>query len=242
MTSAHRTRIKICGVQDVETALHAAQLGVDAIGLVFYERSPRHVELAQAAAIVKAMPAYVSVVALLVDAETEFVQQLLSQVHVDMLQFHGNETPEACERYQRPYVKAIPMGTVMSSGSTPEAGDPESHAWINYCQQYPAARGYLLDSHAAGEMGGSGQTFDWAELQQQRVHSPEHVNHWLERVVLAGGLRADNVAAAIEQVRPGAVDISSGVESAPGVKDWQKMADFVSAVNAADAKLESATK
>lgn len=202
-----RTRVKICGVTRPEHARDAAHLGADAVGLVFHERSPRAVDRATAQAVIDALPPFVTVVALFQDPQAAFVRQVLSELRIDLLQFHGDEAPEFCEGFHRRYIKAIPMG---------ESGDPK--AWV---ARYPSAVGFLLDSHSRGTSGGSGEVFDWA-----RVPHDAGVP-----LIMAGGLSPDNVGDAVKQARPFAVDVSSGVESAPGVKDPQLMAAFINEVS-----------
>jgi len=204
-----RTRVKICGITRPEDALVAAELGVDAIGLVFYPRSPRYVEASLAAEIISAIPPFMTTVALFLDARPDFIQQVLNTVPVDLLQFHGDECPADCGNYGRPYIKAIGM-----------KGGVNAHA---YADAYPDAQGYLLDSHAVGEAGGTGERFDWASVP--KLNKP---------MILAGGLRPDNAAEAVRLARPYALDISSGVELSPGVKDKDMMKDFISEVKKAD--------
>jgi phosphoribosylanthranilate isomerase len=204
-----RTRVKVCGITSPEDALAAAELGVDAIGLVFYPKSPRYVEASRASEIIAALPPFVSTVALFMDAQAAAIRSVLDQVPVDVLQFHGDECPADCVQYGRPYFKAIGM-----KGNTNIQ---------SYAATYPHAQGYLLDSHAPGEAGGTGQSFAWGEM-------PE-----LPRaMILAGGLRPENVAEAVRSVRPYAVDVSSGVESSPGIKDKSLMKAFISEVRKAD--------
>lgn len=204
------TRIKCCGMTRVEDALLAAQLGADAIGLVFTARSKRRVSLEQARAIRQALPPFVDAVALFMDDEAAFVADVIAAVQPDLLQFHGSEPDAWCAQFGRRYLKAIAMGE--GAGALPRLRD------------YPGAAALLLDGHAAGEAGGSGKAFDWS-LMPRDLAQP---------VILAGGLHADNVGAAIRAARPWAVDVASGVESAPGIKDAAKLAAFVAAVRAAD--------
>ncbi|MEN8207451.1 MAG: phosphoribosylanthranilate isomerase, partial [Pseudomonadota bacterium] len=187
--------------------LTAAALGVDAIGLVFYAKSPRYVEIEQAASICRQLPAFVTTVALFMDAEPAQVNEVINQVRVDLLQFHGTEDPAYCSQFARPYFKALGMG-----------GDGSS-TLIETSREYSDARGVLLDSHMQGAAGGSGETFDWAQLPQ--LDKP---------VILAGGLNVDNVADAIRQVQPYAVDVSSGVESDKGIKSAELMSAFMQEV------------
>lgn len=203
------TRIKFCGLTRIEDVRAAVALGVDAIGFVFARRSRRFVEPGQAAALRDALPPFVSTVALFMDDELDWIEQVIGAVHPDLLQFHGEETPPFAARFARPYLKAVPMASV---------GDAAA-----YARRYADARGFLLDSHASGGAGGSGTVFDWSAVP--RLPRP---------VVLAGGLDAGNVAQAIAQVKPYAVDVSSGIELAPGLKDAAKMRAFVEAVRAAD--------
>ena len=202
-----RTRVKICGITRAEDALEAVRQGADAIGLVFYTHSPRNVTLAQAAEIVSKVPAFVTVVGLFVDAEPAFIQEVLSSVKLDLLQFHGDETPTACRQYSRPYMKAIRVknGTNL----------------VQYASDYADAKALLLDAFAEGVPGGTGLVFDWS-LIPQSLPLP---------VVLAGGLNAENVGLAIEQVRPYAVDVSGGVEASKGIKDAAKIAAFMRGVS-----------
>jgi phosphoribosylanthranilate isomerase len=203
------TRIKCCGMTRVEDALLAAELGVDAIGVVLTAHSKRQVSLAQARAIVKAMPPFVTTVALCMDDEANFVQEVIDTVRPSMLQFHGNESDEWCKQFSQPYLKAIAMGGGVAA--------------LYQLHDHPHAAGLLLDGHGLGEPGGSGKSFDWS-LMPRDLKQP---------LILAGGLNAANVATAIRVARPWAVDVSSGIESAPGVKDHRKMRDFVAAVRAA---------
>lgn len=205
------TRIKCCGMTRVGDALLAAQLGADAIGLVFTARSKRQVTLAQAHEIVAALPPLVASVALFMDDEASLVRQVLDVVRPTLLQFHGNEGDAWCAQFGQPFLKAVAMG--------------EGAAALPRLQQYPHAAGLLLDGHAAGAVGGSGQTFDWSLLPRGLA----------QPLILAGGLRADNVGEAVRAVRPWAVDVASGVESAPGIKDPARLQAFIRAVRAADA-------
>ena len=202
-----RTRVKICGITRVEDALEAIKHGADAIGLVFYAKSPRNVSATKAAEIVSNIPAFVTVVGLFVDAEPAFIREVLSVVHLDLLQFHGDETPSACRQYSRPYMKAIRVknGTNL----------------VQYAADYADARALLLDAFAEGVPGGTGLVFDWS-LIPQNLPLP---------IVLAGGLNAENVGVAIEQVRPYAVDVSGGVEASKGIKDAAKIAAFMRGVS-----------
>lgn len=208
-----RTRVKICGFTRAEDAVIAAGLGVDAIGLVFYEPSPRNLTIEQAVAITQKLPAFVSVVGLFVNAEPAFIKAVLQQVSLDCLQFHGDELPEACRLYGKPYLKAIRMKT-------------DTHL-AEWSRDYSDAAGLLLDAYHPGLQGGTGCGFDW-DLIKNQGRLP---------IILAGGLSPDNVALAVQQVRPYALDVSSGVESAKGIKDAQKMAEFIKKTNRATEQL-----
>ncbi|WP_266181542.1 phosphoribosylanthranilate isomerase [Dyella humicola] len=205
------TRIKCCGMTRVEDALLAAQLGADAIGVVFTARSRRRVSLERARAICRALPPFVSTVALFMDDDAGLVQEAIDVVQPDLLQFHGNERDDWCAQFDRRYLKAIAMG--------------EGAAALPRLREYPGAAGLLLDGHGLGEAGGSGKAFDWT-LMPKDLAQP---------LILAGGLTPANVAEAVRIARPWAVDVASGIESTPGIKDPQKMADFVRAVREASA-------
>lgn len=204
-----RTRVKICGFTREEDAVCAARLGVDAIGLVFYPPSPRNIDLDKAAAIIGALPAFVSVVALFVDAEEARIWEVLDRLPVDCLQFHGDETPAQCRIYGKPYMKAIRM-----KANVDMAG---------IVRQYHDASALLLDAYHPGLKGGSGNGFDWS-LIPRNCPLP---------IVLAGGLTPENAPRAIAEVRPYALDVSSGVESEKGIKDAAKMAEFIQKTNQA---------
>jgi phosphoribosylanthranilate isomerase len=202
-----RTRVKICGITRAQDAALAVELGADAIGLVFHPRSPRYIEPAAAREIATGIPPFVSVVGLFLDPEPHAVERVLGEVPLQLMQFHGDESPADCERYGLPYIKAVSM-----------QGGADAAA---YAATYPGARGVLLDAHGAGEQGGSGRTFDWARIPAD-LSAP---------LILAGGLGPDNVYAAIRRVRPYAVDVSSGVEADKGVKDPAKMTAFMKEVH-----------
>lgn len=209
-TSNLRTRIKFCGMTRIKDVRAAVALGVDAIGVVMTEKSKRCVGVERAVEIRMALPPFVDLVALFMDDQPGYIAEAVAAIQPDLLQFHGSETAEECVRYRVPYLKAVAMG-----GGIDPAEAVRAH---------PAAAGFVLDGHAAGEQGGSGKTFDWSAA----------VDAFAKPVVLAGGLTAQNVGAAIRVARPYAVDVSSGIESAPGVKDAAKLAEFVTAVRAAD--------
>jgi phosphoribosylanthranilate isomerase len=202
-----RTRIKICGITSVSDAFYAVEAGADAIGLVFYAPSPRHVSVAQARVIASSIPAFVTRVALFVDPTHDFVAQVIAQTGVDLLQFHGQESAEFCEAFERPYIKAIAM-------------NPQTD-WRDQIKAHGRASGILLDAYHPQMPGGSGETFDWALLEHLEMDHP---------LILAGGLTPENVAQAIAQVRPYAVDVSSGVEFKKGVKSAQQCQAFCAAV------------
>lgn len=204
------TRVKICGITRVEDAQVAAHSGANAIGLVFYEPSPRHVSIELAGQLAAALPPFVSVVGLFVDAQASLVREVLAHVPLDLLQFHGDETPECCAQFGKPYLKAIRVKTGVDL--------------LQCASRFHAARGLLLDAHVDGVPGGTGTSFDWALIPRQ-LPLP---------VILSGGLAAENVAAAIKQVRPYAVDVSSGVEAAKGIKDAAKIARFMQEVKRTD--------
>jgi len=200
-----RTRVKICGITQRQDAEFAAEIGVDAIGLVFYDASPRAVTVAQAEQILFGLPPFVSVVGLFVDAEVADVQRCLAALPIDLLQFHGDESPEYCAQFNVPYMKAIRMR--------------DEIVLTDIAEQYADASALLLDSYQAGVPGGTGKVFDWSMIEA--IDKP---------VILAGGLNTDNVANAIQQVHPYAVDVSGGVEKDKGIKDRMKMRAFMQEV------------
>ena len=202
-----RIRVKICGITRPGDGLKAVRLGADAIGLNFYEPSPRYVDLSAAQAIASVLPAGISRVGVFVNACPEQISTAINVVGLDLLQFHGDEARRDCEKFDKPYVKAVSV--------RPET---DVEAAID---AYPSASGILLDTWQAKLRGGSGVSFDWS-LASDIAGIP---------IILAGGLRPDNVARAIRQVRPYAVDVSGGVESAKGIKDSSKMAAFIDQVN-----------
>jgi phosphoribosylanthranilate isomerase len=204
------TAVKICGITRVEDGLAAAHAGAHAIGLVFHPASPRCVPPQVAASIVRALPPFVTTVALFVDAEPEAVRAVLRAVPVHLLQFHGTEAPEYCAAFDRPYLKAVRVRPGVDL--------------LQYAARHAAAKGLLLDAFTDGVHGGTGQSFDWSLIP---THLPLPI-------VLAGGLTPDNVGEAIRRVRPWAVDVSSGVEREKGVKDAAKIAAFIRGVRDAD--------
>ena len=201
-----RTRIKICGIKHRDDALKAVECGADAIGLVFVEKSPRYVSLTDASVIAESMPPFVTVVGLFMNAPAEEIREALNVVSLNLLQFHGDETPEYCDQFEMPYIKVLKMR--------------ENVNVMAFAQEYPNAAGILLDTYHKDVAGGSGQCFDWSMI-------PENIPFPL---ILAGGLNPDNVASAIETVRPYAVDVSSGVESVPAIKDHKKIEQFIKEV------------
>ena len=206
----HRTRVKFCGITQYEDAAAAVALGVDALGFVFYGASPRNIAVAQAAAIIAKLPPLVCKVGLFVDAGIESVRTVLEAVPIDIVQFHGNETAIECEQAGRPYIKAIRM-----------APEVDLHA---EAERYANASALLLDAYTNDAVGGTGLAFDWARI-------PRNLSR---PIILAGGLSSANVAAAIKVVGPYAVDVSSGVERSKGIKDPDKMKQFMIEVNSVE--------
>ena len=200
-----QTRIKICGIKHLDDALKAVECGADAIGLIFVEKSPRYASLTDARLIAESLPPFVTVVGLFMNPTEEEVREALKVVPINLLQFHGEESPAFCDQFDTPYIKVLRMR--------------ENVNIIAFAQEYSNASGILLDTyHEKG--GGSGESFDWNLI-------PEEVSFPL---ILAGGLNPENVAAAIEKVKPYAVDVSSGVESGPAVKDHKKIEQFIKEV------------
>ncbi len=214
-----RVRVKICGLTRRDDALAAVDLGADAIGLVFYAASPRAVSIAQAQEVIRELPSRVTVVALFVNAAESEIRAVLDKVSIDLLQFHGDEAPQDCTRYGVPYIKAVRMR--------------EDVDLFEVEKIYSSASGLLLDSYQSGVAGGTGVAFDWARVSHHLIQD------LTKPIILAGGLTPDNVAAAIKQVRPYAVDVSGGVESTKGIKDAAKMAAFIQGVNSANSDQHS---
>jgi phosphoribosylanthranilate isomerase len=206
-----RTRVKICGIREPAHARIAAEAGADAIGLVFHPQSPRYVTPAQAAAVVASLPPFVAAVGLFVDHDEAEVREILAAVPLDLLQFHGDQPPEFCERFGRPYVRAVPMGQGVDL--------------IEYAGRFRRAKALLLDAHVAGERGGTGRGFDWTLIPRE-LPIP---------IILSGGLDVENVARAVREVKPWAVDVSSGVETGRGSKDPDKIVEFIRSVQREDA-------
>lgn len=211
---AIRTRIKFCGLTRAEDVDTAIALGVDAIGLVFDPRSRRALNIAQAASLRERVPALVNVVALFRDAPDALIGEVIAEVKPDVLQFHGLEAPAACQMWQRPWIKALGI-----------AGVSDLQPLLD---RYTHASLLLLDGHAPGAMGGNGERFDWARLDRGLTRP------WM----LAGGLGPANVSSAVRMLHPFAVDVSSGIESEPGIKDPERMQAFVDAVREADQILD----
>ncbi|MCH9690740.1 MAG: phosphoribosylanthranilate isomerase [Gammaproteobacteria bacterium] len=201
-------RVKICGITTPEDAQVVIEAGADALGLVFYPPSPRHISIDQAQQVAAAVPPFVTLTGLFVNAKPSLVQRVLAQVPLNLLQFHGDETATYCDQFQRPYIKAFAMKP---------AFEP-----LAAMAQYPRARGFLLDAYRPGVPGGTGAVFDWQRVPQNSGHS----------ILLAGGLTEKNVAQAIASAKPQAVDVSGGVEMSPGCKDPQKVHDFITAAKA----------
>jgi len=211
----NRTRIKFCGLTRSEDAACAAALGIDYLGLVFAARSPRRITLDAARRLRERIPDTVNVIALMMDQPEAEVRAVIAAIGPDVVQFHGSEADAFCAGFGVPFWKAIAMGGSVRRG-------------LDEIARYPSAAGFLLDGHAAGEPGGSGQRFDWSAISTTHADTPA-------RIVLAGGLDAHNVARAIHTAAPWGVDVSSGIETAPGIKDPAKMRAFVHAVRRADA-------
>lgn len=196
-------RVKICGITRSQDLHAACAAGADALGFVFYEKSPRHVSPEAAAALLRELPPFVQSVGLFVDADPAFIESVLRRAPLDLLQFHGNETPADCARFGRPYIKAVRV--------------KRDTDLLKCAADFDAARGLLLDAFVPGVPGGTGERFDWS-LIPSALPKP---------VILSGGLTPDNVADAVQRVRPWAVDVSSGVEASKGIKDAHQIARFI---------------
>jgi len=205
-----RVRVKICGITRPEDAVLAASLGADALGLVFYQGSKRAVSVQQALEIRKILPAFVSLVGLFVNADRKQVMGVISQLHLDCLQFHGDEDAAYCQSFAMPYIKAIRV-------------QPEQDPMV-VIKSHPQAAAILLDAYDPQHAGGTGKQFDWSVARECVQQSPRPI-------VLAGGLDADNAGQAINEVKPWALDLSSGVESEPGLKDPERLKVFFDEVN-----------
>lgn len=195
-------RVKICGLTRAVDVDAAVRFGADAVGFVFVPSSPRYLDLAQAASLCLGVPAFVTRVGLFLDEDAASVESVLETVPLSVLQFHGNESAGFCRRFGRPYIKAISMSSM--------------HAIAEAEQAYPDAAAILVDSHAPGGMGGTGKMLDWSGLKAGKLP-----------LILAGGLNSQNVAQAVRMVRPWAVDVSSGVEASPGIKDSAAIKRFI---------------
>jgi phosphoribosylanthranilate isomerase len=207
-----RTRIKICGLREPQHARLAADAGADAVGLVFYRESPRNIlDLQVAERIIDALPAYVMAVGLFVNASELEVRSILEEIRLDLLQFQGDEPPDFCASFGKPYVRAVRMEKGVDL--------------VEYRRKFPGAKALLVDAHVPGQRGGTGQVFDWGAIPASHP-AP---------LILSGGLTAGNVGRAIREVRPWAVDVSSGVESSRGVKDPAKIVEFIRSVQREDA-------
>ena len=206
-----RTRVKICGIREPDHARIAAEAGADAIGLVFYGPSPRFVSSEAAAAVAAVLPPYVAAVGLFVDASESDVRKVLDHVPLDLLQFQGDEPPDFCASFGKPFVRAVRM-------------EPGTDL-LEYARRFSRAKALMLDAHSPGTPGGTGLTFDWSAIPAG-LPMP---------VILSGGLTAANVGRAVREVRPWAVDVSSGVESSRGVKDPRRIVEFIRSVRREDA-------
>jgi phosphoribosylanthranilate isomerase len=195
-------RVKICGITNVDDMKLACSAGADAIGLVFYPSSKRHVEIEQAALIAEHLPPFVQLVGLFVDASKDYIDQVLAAIPLQLIQFHGDESAQFCQSFNCSYIKAIAMKPGLNPGKLMDL--------------HPEAKGFLLDTFIPGQPGGTGQTFDWELFP--KYHKP---------LILAGGLNADNVKTAIQAVKPYAVDISGGVELTAGKKSAEKLQAFI---------------
>jgi phosphoribosylanthranilate isomerase len=215
----HHTRVKICGITSLQDAETAVTHGADAIGLVFYPKSVRYISIERAAAIAEAIGPFVSVVALFVNATNNEIKRVVERVPLHYLQFHGDESAATCEQFGVPYLKAVKVPSPTSQSEA--AISAVQQQVIHDAQAHPRAKAILLDTLHPQQHGGTGQKFDW-----RCVPNSAHF-----RWVLAGGLNADNVAEATAQVLPYAVDVSSGVESKPGVKDSAKVKTFIQNAN-----------
>jgi phosphoribosylanthranilate isomerase len=201
-------RVKICGITRLQDLHAACDAGADALGFVFYTKSPRSVSVEAAAALVRELPPFVQSVGLFVNAAPSFIKQVLNAVPLDLLQFHGDETPADCARHGRPYIKAVRVN--------------RDTDLLKCAADFEPARGLLLDAFVPGVPGGTGERFDWS-LIPANLPKP---------IVLSGGLTPDNIGEAVRHVRPWAVDVSSGVEATKGVKDVHKIVQFIAKAKA----------
>jgi len=206
-----QTRIKICGLTRAADAIAAERAGADAIGLVFHPPSPRNLPPEKAISLVRAVPPFVTVVGLFRNAEADWIRRCLDTVPLDVLQFHGDESAEFCRSFGRRYIKAVAMGAVHNPGA--------------YVHDFPDTSGFLFDSHGGERMGGTGECFEWSRIPTG-LRAP---------LILAGGLNPENVAEGVRQVRPYAVDVSTGVETARGIKSAERIVEFVRGVKRGEA-------
>jgi len=206
-----RTRIKICGIKEPEHARVAFEAGADAIGLVFWPESPRHVSVARAKKVAKSLPPFVTPVGLFVNAKAAEIRAILEEIPLGLLQFQGDEPADFCAKFGVPYVRAVRMEKGVDL--------------VECARRFSGAKALLVDAHVPGQRGGTGQVFDWAQLPSKHPVP----------LILSGGLTAENVGRAIREVRPWAVDVSSGVESSRGVKDPAKIVEFIRSVQREDA-------
>lgn len=227
MTDARiTTQIKMCGMTRAVDVEQAIDLGVDFVGLILAKQSKRCLGIDQAADLAAlCRGTNTRSVVLVMDADVSIITQALKHIQPDVLQFHGQESPAFCAQFEHPFVKAIGMKHITAESEL-----------VNQWKAYHAADAWVLDAHAAGEAGGSGQVFDWQMLRTPTLHDTVK-----QRVWLAGGLHSENVKTAITTVQPRAVDVSSGIEASPGVKDHGKMSSFVTAVHQANATLNETT-
>jgi phosphoribosylanthranilate isomerase len=209
--NSSRTRIKICGLKEPAHARLAAETGADAIGLVFHRPSPRYVDPGRAAEVAAALPPYVMSVGLFVNEAAGEVANILRSVPLDLLQFQGDESDDFCASFGRPYVKAVRM--------------EEGTDLVEWAHRFPRARALLLDAHVPGQPGGTGRTFDWKRIPGDLAIP----------IILSGGLNVENVGRAVREIRPWAVDVSSGVEASRGSKDPEKIVEFIRSVQREDA-------
>ena len=209
-STGRRTRIKMCGLKTRGDIAAAARAGADAIGLVLHPPSPRSLSLEEAAQLAAATPPFMAVTAVVVELDRDQLRSALDEIDFDLLQFHADLDEEYCRSFARPYIKSVPMG----GGADP----------LDYARRYPSAKALLLDGHRPGTDGGRGQEFDWSKIP---AASPLPL-------ILAGGLDSGNVEPLVQRFRPWAVDVSSGIEAKPGIKDPQRMLDFAEAIRRAD--------
>jgi phosphoribosylanthranilate isomerase len=199
-------KVKICGITDSENAKKIGQLNINAIGLVFYDKSPRAISIPQANKIIDSLPPFISKVGLFVNSKSSYIDQVLNSVNIDTIQFHGDESPSDCSQFQMPFIKAIRMR--------------EGTNLLKQAEEFSSAAGLLLDSFEEDSYGGTGKSFDW-NLIRDNIDLP---------IILAGGLNKDNVISAIEKTQPYAIDISSGVEVEKGIKDIGKTKEIIEIV------------